>query len=157
MKILQASVKDANEILNLQKSAFQIEAEIYNNYDISPLKETIEEISRCFKTHVFLKAEDSGKIVGAVRAFEKDETCYIGRLAVSKEMQNRGIGTLLMKEIEKYFKPKRFELFTGAKSEKNIRLYKKLGYSPFGEKKSGCGGLVEVIFMEKIKFCKRRG
>ncbi len=151
MEILQASVKDANEILNLQKAAFQIEAEIYNNYDILPLKETIEEISRCFKTHVFLKAVDSGKIAGAVRAFEKDGTCYIGRLAVSKEMQNRGIGTLLMKEIEKYFKTKRFELFTGAKSEKNIRLYKKLGYSTFGEKKSGCGALVEVIFMEKLK------
>ena len=151
MKFLQASVKDANEILNLQKSAFQIEAELYKNYDILPLKETIEEITQSFKNCIFVKAVDKEKIIGAVRAFEKDGTCYIGRLAVSKEMQNRGIGTLLMNEIEKYFKTKRFELFTGAKSEKNIRLYKKLGYSPFGEKKSGCGALVEVIFMEKLK------
>lgn len=151
MKILQASVKDANEILNLQKSAFKIEAELYNNYDISPMKETIEEIIKSFINCIFLKAVEKEKIIGTVRAFEKDGTCYIGRLAVSKEMQNRGIGTLLMKEIEKYFKTKRFELFTGAKSEKNIRLYKKLGYSPFGEKKSGCGALVEVIFMEKLK------
>jgi len=150
MKFLQASVKDANEILNLQKSAFQIEAELYKNYDILPLKETIEEITQSFKNCIFVKAVDKEKIIGAVRAFEKDGTCYIGRLAVSKEMQNRGIGTLLMNEIEKYFKTKRFELFTGAKSEKNIQLYKKLGYLPFGEKKSGCGGLAEVIFMEKI-------
>lgn len=149
MKILQASVKDANEILNLQKSAFKIEAELYNNYDISPMKETIEEIIKSFINCIFLKAVEKEKIIGAVRAFEKDGTCYIGRLAVSKEMQNREIGTLLMKEIEKYFKTKRFELFTGAKSEKNIYLYKKLGYSIFRKEKSGCGG-IEILFMEKI-------
>jgi len=46
-------------------------------------------------------------------------------------MQNQGIGTILMKEIEKCFTPKRFELFVGSKSGKNIYLYQKLGYSIF--------------------------
>lgn len=45
MEIVQASVTDAEEILKLQKLAYQIEAERYNDYNIPPLKQTIEEIN----------------------------------------------------------------------------------------------------------------
>ena len=45
------------------------------------------------------------------------------------EFQDRGIGTRLMREIESRFKGTGvFELFTGHLSEKNLRLYEKLGY-----------------------------
>jgi len=102
-----------------------------------------------FKTHMFLKAVCEGKIVGTVRAHEKGWTCYVGRLAVSPEKQNQGIGAALMKAIEGYFKPKRFELFVGSKSEKNKRRYQKLGYSIFKKEPYGCGSAIEIFFMEK--------
>ena len=151
MEILQASAKDAKEILDLQKTAFESEAELYGNYSIEPLNQSIEEIKQQFSNYIFLKAVSSadGSIVGTVRAFERDGTCYIGKLAVSPKMQNNGIATLIMKEIEKYFKCKRFELFTGIKSEKNIYLYKKLGYSVFKKEQKGCGGNIEIVYMEK--------
>ncbi|MDI6794626.1 MAG: GNAT family N-acetyltransferase, partial [bacterium] len=80
------------------------------------------EIKEEFESHIFLKTVSDGKIIGTVRAYEKNGTCYIGRLAVHPDMQNQGIGTVLMEEIEKCYKPKRFELFVGAKSDKNIYI-----------------------------------
>jgi ribosomal protein S18 acetylase RimI-like enzyme len=148
MEILEATVTDGAEILSLQKLAYQSEAELYNNYDIPPLKQTLEEIKDQFNNHVFLKAVSDGRIVGTVRAYEENGTCYIGRLAVHPDSQNRGIGTALMKTIEDCYKPRRFELFVGSKSYKNIYLYKKLGYTIYKTQKYGCGD-IEVFYMEK--------
>lgn len=149
-KILQAIVKDADEILDLQKLAYLIEAERYNNFDIPPLKQTHEELINQFKDYIILKAVLNGKIVGTVRAHEKNGTCFIGRLAVQPDLQNQGIGAALMKEIEKYFAPKRYELFVGINSDNNIHLYKKLGYNIFKRDAYECGD-VDIYYMEKNK------
>ncbi len=148
MEILQATIDDAEEVLTLQKLAYQSEAERYNNYDISPLKQTIDEIKEQFKSHIFLKAVSGGKIIGTVRAYEKNGICYVGRLAVHPNMQNQGIGTALMGEIEKLYSPKRYELFVGSKSDKNIHLYQKLGYNVYKTDQYECGN-IEVFYMEK--------
>jgi ribosomal protein S18 acetylase RimI-like enzyme len=148
IEIVRATVDDAEEILKLQKLAYQSEAAIYDNYDIPPLTQTIEEVIYQFKTHTFLKAISRGKIVGTVRAHEEYGTCYIGRLAVHPDRQNLGIGTALMRAIEGCYRPKRFELFVGSKSEKNIYLYKKLGYSVYRADNYGCGN-IEIYYMEK--------
>ncbi len=148
MKILKADVSDAGEILGLQKLAYLIEAERYDDYDIHPLKQTLEEIREQFKDHTFLKAVQGDRIIGSVRAGEKDGTCYIGRLAVHPEMQNKGIGTALMQEIEKCCVQARFELFVGSKSENNIHLYRKLGYNIYKTARYGCGN-IEIFYMEK--------
>lgn len=148
IQIGRATIKDAEAILSLQKLAYRSEAELYDNYDISPLKQTIGEVEGQFKTHVFLKAVSQGEIIGTVRAYEKDGTCYLERLAVHPKMQGQGIGTALIKKIESGFKPDRFELFTGAKSEKNIGLYQKLGYVICKKASCGCEG-IEIFYMEK--------
>ena len=148
VQIARANIADAEEILGLQKLAYLSEAELYNNYGIQPLTETIDEIKSCFETHIILKAVSESKIVGTVRAFAKDGTCFVGRLAVLPAMQNHGVGASLMNEVEKYFKPGRFELFVGTKSSKNIHLYKKSGYSIFKKENYGCGD-IEVFYMEK--------
>ena len=94
MEISQAKIDDAEEILTLQKLAYRSEAERYNNYEISPLRQTIDEIKEQFKSHIFLKAVSEGKIIGTVRACEKNGTCYVGKLAVHPDMQNQGIGKI---------------------------------------------------------------
>lgn len=147
--ILRAEVEDASEILALQKLAYRAEAELYNNYNISPLTQTLQEIRAQFDDHIFLKAVSGGRITGTVRACEVKGTCHVGRLAVHPEMQNGGIGTALMLEIEKYFQAGRFELFAGSKSENNIHLYEKLGYHIFEKSKYECGN-IEIYYMEKI-------
>jgi ribosomal protein S18 acetylase RimI-like enzyme len=132
--IRKAAVENAEEILDLQKLAYQSEAAIYDDYNIPPLTQSLEEIRDDFENMVFLVAEINGKIIGSVRAFAKSGTCHIGRLIVHPDYQNQGIGTQLLSKIEEMFsKSRRFELFTGHRSEKNLYLYQKLGYNTFRE------------------------
>jgi ribosomal protein S18 acetylase RimI-like enzyme len=143
-----ANVKDAQEILALQMLAYQSEAKIYNDFLIPPLVETLDEMELNFKSYVFLKVTFDGKIIGSVRVYEKDGTCYIGRLIVHPNFQNQGIGAKLLLEIERiYSECGRFELFTGDKSVRNIHLYEKLGYNAF--KTEPATKNLTIVFFEK--------
>ena len=101
MQIETADINDAAEILLLQKEAFQSEAKAYNDFEIPPLTETLDELKQLFKNHIFLKATVDGKIVGSVRASLNNGTCHIGRLVVDPKFQNQGIGKKLLSEIER--------------------------------------------------------
>ena len=150
MKIEIARIDDAEDILSLQKLAYLSEAEIYGDFRISPLVQTLDEMKDNFSSHVFLKATVDGRIIGSIRAFEKDGTCYVGRLIVHPDFQNRGIGTKLLEEIETLFMAcGGFELFTGHRSEKNIHIYEKLGYKAFKAEKATDN--LNLVFYEKLK------
>lgn len=149
MIIEHATVEDAEEILALQKLAYQSEAAICNDYTIPPLTQTLDEITAQFENHVFLKIVVADKIIGSVRANEEQGTCFIGRLIVHPDFQNQGIGTKLMNAIEEEFSTAgRFELFTGSRSERNLYLYQKLGYRSF--KKEALSEKVELVYLEKV-------
>ena len=148
MIIEKATVSDAEEILALQKLAYRSEAEIYNDFNIPPMVQTLESIEKDFENQVFLKALKNGRIIGSVRAYSKEGICYIGRLVVHPDFQNQGIGTKLMNEIEKIFGTcQRFELFTGDKSERNLYLYQKLGYKLF--KTANITDQTTIVYLEK--------
>jgi len=68
LEITRASEEDAEIILHLQMHAYLSEAEIYNDYSILPLIQTLKEIREEFSQQVFLNAIEEGKIVGSVRA-----------------------------------------------------------------------------------------
>jgi len=148
MIIEEASESDLQEILDLQKLAFQIQGEIYNDFTIPPLVQTLEEIKNDFLLQVFLKTEKDGKIIGSVRGFKIDDSCYIGRLIVHPDYQNQGIGSKLLNEIERAFTTvSRYELFTGHKSEKEIYFYQKQGYNIF--KKEKVDEILTMVYFEK--------
>jgi GNAT superfamily N-acetyltransferase len=145
-----AVIEDARAIVELQRLCYQSEAAIYGDYHIPPLTQTAEDIRSEFETHRFLKAVDDGVIVGSVRAHLTGETCLIGRLFVHPDFQNRGIGARLMGEIESCFPHAgRFELFTGDRSEKNLHLYRKLGYQEF--RSEPVTSTLTLVYMEKIQ------
>ena len=146
--IERATVADAEEILSLQKLAYESEAEIYDDFAIPPLLQTLEEIKKDFENQIVLKATVDGRIRGSVRAFDRGETCYIGRLIVHPDFQNQRIGTKLMNKIEEIFEEtNRFELFTGHRSEKNLYLYQKLGYKVFKTVKAN--DRLNIVYLEK--------
>jgi GNAT superfamily N-acetyltransferase len=129
LQIQPATLDDAEDILALQRCAYQQEARRYDDFTIAPLLETLEELRARFAHLVILKALCDGTIIGSVRAEESAGTCRIGRLIVHPDHQRRGIGTALMHAIEARFPNARFELFTGHLSDGNIRLYQHLGYT----------------------------
>ena len=148
MKILLAKLNDCSEILALQKLAYRQEAEIYNDFSIPPLHQTMEEIEQEFALQIFIKAVIDQKIVGSIRAYEADHICYIGKVIVHPEYQDRGIGSKMMHKIESLFPSvKRFELFTGENSNKNLHFYQKLGYTLF--KKEKLSDKVSLVYLEK--------
>lgn len=148
-KIIEAKIGDAAKILSIQKLAYRSEAELYGDFNIEPLKQNVNDVEKAFEDYLILKYIEDGELVGSVRAYQKDRTCYIGKLMVHPDFQNKGIGKALMNEIERQFNVERFELFTGSKSEKNINFYEKLGYAGYKTKKLDREETI-FIFMEKL-------
>ena len=103
MDIGRAGVKNAQEILSLQKLAYRSEAEIYNDFTIPPMTQTLEGIKADFEKQVFLKAVGNERMIGSVRAQVREGTCFIGRLVVHPDLQDQGIGATLMREVERRF------------------------------------------------------
>ncbi|WP_299249885.1 GNAT family N-acetyltransferase [uncultured Aquimarina sp.] len=150
MKISTAEKKDLKAILELQKSCYVEEAELYDDFSIPPLTQTLESIELDYEKEKVLKVEFDGKIIGSVRAFLESNTCKIGRLIVDKNFRNKGLGKQLMNQIENEFdNANRFELFTGHKSVRNLSLYNRLGYTEF--RKQRINEKLELIFLEKSK------
>jgi ribosomal protein S18 acetylase RimI-like enzyme len=147
--ITLAQLDDAPVILDLQRLAYQSEAALNDDFTIPPLTQTLPEIETDFQQQVYLKAVRAGTIVGAVRGYEQNGTCYVGRLIVHPDCQNRGIGTQLLKVIEAHFNTaQRYELFTSENSARNLFLYQKLGYRPFRTAK--LSEKVILVYLEKI-------
>lgn len=117
--IAPAAVADAGEVLTVQRAAYVSEAQLYGDPQLPPLTETLE------------------------RATLVAGTGHIGRLAVVPDLQGRGIGRQLLSAVEAALVAGqrtaapgragaglvRFELFTGAHSEANLRLYRRHGYT----------------------------
>ena len=132
--IAQARVREAEAILKLQYLCYQIQAALYNDYTLPPLTQSLADLLSEYDTHYILVARLEEEIVGSVRGTLCEGTCYIGRLMVHPRMQGHGLGTKLMDAIEDHFRSAtRYELFTGYRSEKNLHLYHKLGYTRFRE------------------------
>jgi GNAT superfamily N-acetyltransferase len=149
IEILQASENDLESILQLQKDCYMAEAEIYNDYSIQPLRQDLASLEDEFKSTTILKGLIHGEIVGSVRGFAENETLFIGKLIVKKDFQNKGIGRMLLDSIESTFEYcNRFELFTGFKSEKNLYLYNKQGYSEF--KRQVINDNLTMVYLEKV-------
>ena len=130
-----ATAVDALAILELQKRAYQSEARLYNDWTIPPLLQSLESVQEEIRSTTVLKAVEGGAIVGSVRAALRDKTCLVGKLIVEPALQRRGIGGALLQAVEAVFpQAEAFELFTGSRSEGNIRLYRRHGYQDAGTK-----------------------
>lgn len=136
MIIQRATLEDAPEIFALQKIVYQNEAEIYNDYSLAPLRQTLAEMKVQFETRIFLKAVVNGKIIGSVRGGREGDTVHLSRLIVHPYFWKRGIGTKLIEDIEAAFPDApRFETFTGQKSRHTMGPYQSLGYTVFRQEK----------------------
>lgn len=147
---LRAEKSDAPEILGLQKTAYQSEAEIYGDESLPALQQTLEEMQSEFDRpgQVFLKTVVNGKIIGSMRGYIENDTAYLSRVLVHPYFRNRGIGRQLVHEMEKAFpNVKRFEVKTGHKSEQNLARFKAHGYREFKTEPLNAG--ITWVYLQK--------
>ncbi|MFE7511192.1 GNAT family N-acetyltransferase, partial [Streptomyces sp. NPDC057540] len=87
------------------------------------------------------------EVVASVRArLDEDGTVRIAKLIVHPRMRRHGLGGRLLDGIERHFaaatapataSAKRFQLFTGHRSEGNLRLYRSKGYAQVSTRELG--------------------
>ena len=141
--------QDLPEILAVQKAAFEAEAQLVNDWNISPLTQTLDELADDWSQGIMLKAvNEDGTIVGTVRGHMAPDGFYIGRLAVQPQWQGRGYGSALLEAMIGRAESNRLVLFTSTKSERNLRLYERFGFRPF--KKSTTATGVPLVWLEKV-------
>ena len=95
VEILRANRNDLEAILQLQRDCYITEAELYDDYNIEPLKRDIKSLEKEFATSLILKAVSGETIIGSIRGYHKTGTLFIGKLIVAKTFQNQGIGQRL--------------------------------------------------------------
>jgi tRNA (guanine37-N1)-methyltransferase len=87
-----------------------------------------------------------GRIVGSTRGkLVGDGTVWdVGRVMAAPDLQGRGLGRYLLRLIEDAAPDQvtSFELWTGANSVDNIRMYKKAGYRLRGPAPGPAGAVV---------------
>jgi ribosomal protein S18 acetylase RimI-like enzyme len=148
--IERATRADAPDILRLQKLAYESEARLYDDWQLPPVVQTLEELRAEFADSVVLKAVADGVIIGSVRARRAGDRWQIGRLVVHPDFQGQGLGTRLLREIERESgELHKIELFTGHRSLANIRLYERLGY--VRSREQVLSPAVTLVFMEKTR------
>jgi ribosomal protein S18 acetylase RimI-like enzyme len=150
--ISTATEDDAEKILKLQYLCYQREAELYGDYGIEPLTQTLAALRAELGEGCVLVARLGEEVVGSVRGtVDSDGTARIAKLIVHPRMQRHGLGGRLLRAIEERLaaerEAKRFQLFTGHRSEGNLRLYRRLGYAQTGTEQ--INRRLSLITMEK--------
>lgn len=135
--ISTAEQGDAEKILKLQYLCYQVEAELYGDYTIEPLTQTLDELRAELSGGTVLVARLGQEVVGSVRGtVDEDGTARIGKLIVHPRLQRHGLGGRLLAALEGRLavqeEAKRYRLFTGHRSDVNLRMYRKLGYEQVG-------------------------
>ena len=147
MKVLQATIEDAEILFDLQRKAYKSEAEIHNDFKIPPLTQSLGELKASFSQKTILKIMNDDTILASGQAYLESGTCHIGRMAVWPELQGKDIGSKLLSALESAFPDAgRAELFTGEHSVSNLAMYKHRGYIQF---KTAQLGKTKVILLER--------
>jgi GNAT superfamily N-acetyltransferase len=145
-----ATRADAAAILELEAVACPAAGRDAANAGPWPPAPTLESLRAEFADSLFLKAVADGVIVGAVRARRDGDIWRIGGLVVHPDFRCQGLGTRLMRAIERESGDSRkLEVFTGRRGAGNIRLHERLGYVPGREQV--LSPAVTLVFMEKTR------
>src|SRR3954447_8278246 len=142
VELRTAQPADAGELFVLQRAAFVAEGQRYGRADLPPLRDTVDDVRRVVADPgtdvlVAVAMDDAhgrpGRLLGSAR-LEVDAatgTGHVGRIVVAPDVEGRGLGSLLIDAVHALAARRglrTLELFTGAGSERNLRLYRRHGY-----------------------------
>jgi tRNA (guanine37-N1)-methyltransferase len=129
-EIVPAVRADAPELLVLQRACWVQEALANDSLAIPALHESLDDLLASFADWDWYVVRAAGRLVGAVRGKLDGDAWDIGRVMVAPDLQGRGLGRVLLEHVQRVAPPAAtsYELFTGAGSVDNLRMYKKAGF-----------------------------
>jgi tRNA (guanine37-N1)-methyltransferase len=130
-QVVPATRGDAGEVLTLQRACWVQEALANDTLaDVPALHESLDDVVTWLETWSSWVVRVDGRLVGAVRGRLEGDAWDIGRIMVVPDLQGHGLGRTLLAHIEAVAPPEAtsYLLFTGARSDDNIRMYRKAGY-----------------------------
>ena len=124
---------DAEQLLTLQRAAWVSEAIDNEMLPLPALIETLDQVRADLGAWTTWMLYAGPRLVGSVRGKrveDNPQTWDIGRLMVAEDLRGRGLGRVLLEQIEATAPEDvtRYTLFTGARSLGNLRRYKRAGY-----------------------------
>ena len=132
VEIRLATRADAGELFTLTRACWLQELWANPGSVIPALEESFEDAIQGLSDWTTFVAVAGGRIVGSTRGkLVGDGTVWdVGRVMVAPDLQGRGLGRHLLELIEKAAPAEAttYELWTGATSVDNLRMYKKAGY-----------------------------
>jgi ribosomal protein S18 acetylase RimI-like enzyme len=137
----------AQAVLQLQRLAYRVEAELIGSDGIPPLWETLEELRTCGEQ--FLSALVKGNLVGAISWRFSADTIDIHRLVVHPAHFRRGIATALVHGALDEPTAKRAIVQTGAHNAPAAALYLREGFEQIEELE--LGGLRVSRFAKRLR------
>ncbi|MFI6272883.1 GNAT family N-acetyltransferase [Micromonospora zamorensis] len=131
LRLTIAQPDDLAELLVLQRCCWVQEALANDTLDLSPLRETLDELRESMSTWQLWCVRRHGRLVAAVRAQARGRGWLIGRLMVAPDQAGNGIGSWLLSYAEQQAPEAtaHYELFTGHRSTRNIKMYERAGYA----------------------------
>jgi GNAT superfamily N-acetyltransferase len=158
IKLEKATVKDANEIHQMQLIAFKNLLEKYEDYDTNPGNEGIDKIIYRInqKTTDYYIIKNSNVSVGAIRIcnLADEKICRVSPIFILPEFQNKGIAQDVFKIVEEKYKPLNgWKLDTILQEKGNCYLYEKIGYKKTGKIKK-VNDKMDIVYYEKYGFVK---
>ncbi len=131
LAIVSLGMRDAGEILTLQRAAYLSEAAAHSDFALPPLIQSLSDLKSELSTPdvMALGIRDAGRLVASLRLHRSGPVVDLRRLIVAPDRQGQGLGSRLLSHAETVFPDCReIRLFTGEHSTANIRLYTRFGY-----------------------------
>lgn len=145
--------RDAAELLVLQRCCWVSEAIANRTLDIPALHEDLSAVRAWIDSSLVVTARADGRLVGAVRGTRNENAWEIGRLMVAPDMSGRGLGRRLLETMEDRAPGEctTFSLFTGADSDRNLRMYDRAGYRTVPEQPSTVAHIRGAVTLVKAR------
>lgn len=153
MNVKQLDIRNKttiNEIIELQRASYRVEADLIGFDSIPPLHDTEDSLIECEETFCGIYVE--GRLAGMVSYMVEGGVFDIYRMAVHPDFFRRGIGSRLLEYVLSTGREEfvdRFLVSTGMKNEPARKLYVKHGFEYKGDK-AVPGGLMISNFEMKL-------
>lgn len=136
IKIRKATSRDARTIARVLRESFAEYEASYTAEGFSATTPNAEQVRSRLDEGPIWVAVQAGKIVGTVSAVSRGEALYIRGMAVHGAARGRGVGKLLLSEVESFARARRHKLLVLSTTPflaRAIRLYEQAGFQRSSE------------------------